>query len=378
MASEIIAGMLAQGAGSLLGAGASLWAQHREQNWSAEQAAIDRGFQSEEADKARLWNEAMWNKQNEYNTPLAQYQRLRELGINDASIMGMMSGNGAAGNASSVATQSAPGGAQAAGQGSIAAGLGQYIADIPKAGVELASSSEDVYNKRIQNEIAEETKMDMIRLAHLNVSEAGKRIENLVAQSRSVEQQTRLMRLQTEAQDLNNQQYKRMMDLEVKLAKADYELKVAQIGREEAATSLSLAQQGKIPFDVALVIAQTAYQNEAKEHLGDKTLEQYLVGTLGPIIEKWLGLTHGDGDDNGAGNKVVEWLKEGLNKVSNTTEAVGDLGIGLHPLEGDKQFRKEMRELSMQYLRGEVSWEEYNKKQQKIYESKWERERKKK
>ena len=35
----------------------------------------------------RRWQEEMWNKSNEYNTPLAQKQRLEEAGINPYSVL---------------------------------------------------------------------------------------------------------------------------------------------------------------------------------------------------------------------------------------------------------------------------------------------------
>lgn len=57
------------------------------------QNAQNRKFQSAEAEKQRDWNEAMqdkanawslemWNKTNEYNSPLAQIERMREAGLN--------------------------------------------------------------------------------------------------------------------------------------------------------------------------------------------------------------------------------------------------------------------------------------------------------
>lgn len=48
--------------------------------------------------EAQAWNESMWNKQNEYNTPAAQIQRMREAGLNPA----LMYSQGNVGNAESV------------------------------------------------------------------------------------------------------------------------------------------------------------------------------------------------------------------------------------------------------------------------------------
>lgn len=65
-------------------------------------------FNAQEAQKNRDYQTEMWNKQNAYNTPLAQLQRLKEAGLNPY----MMLNGGSAGNA-----QSAPQGSQAQGAG---------------------------------------------------------------------------------------------------------------------------------------------------------------------------------------------------------------------------------------------------------------------
>ena len=50
------------------------------------------------------WNEEMWHNQNEYNTPAAQMQRMREAGLNTS----LMYGQGSSGNATSAAQGVAP------------------------------------------------------------------------------------------------------------------------------------------------------------------------------------------------------------------------------------------------------------------------------
>ena len=65
-------------------------------------------FNAQEAQKNRDYQTEMWNKQNAYNTPLAQRQRLKEAGLNPY----MMLNGGSTGNA-----QSAPQGSQAQGAG---------------------------------------------------------------------------------------------------------------------------------------------------------------------------------------------------------------------------------------------------------------------
>ena len=73
----------------------------------------DRRLVREQNDKSRQWNEEMWNKQNQYNTPTAQIGRLVDAGLNPALAYGDITGalasnvNGSYGQASTNPNQSA-------------------------------------------------------------------------------------------------------------------------------------------------------------------------------------------------------------------------------------------------------------------------------
>lgn len=55
----------------------------REQNkFNAEQAELNRQFQSEQADVARQWSLDMWQRNNEYNTPQQEMLRKKAAGLN--------------------------------------------------------------------------------------------------------------------------------------------------------------------------------------------------------------------------------------------------------------------------------------------------------
>lgn len=85
--------------------------QQDAQNWNAYQAQLNRDFQREERIAAQDFNLEMWNKQNEYNSPAAQVERLRAAGINPNSVFG----NGTlVGNNNSSVTTSPMSGAVAA------------------------------------------------------------------------------------------------------------------------------------------------------------------------------------------------------------------------------------------------------------------------
>jgi len=80
--------------GALISAGAGLVGGLLE--GSAQESANETNIQLQREQQA--WQENMWNKQNEYNTPAAQIQRMREAGLNPA----LMYSRGEVGNAGSV------------------------------------------------------------------------------------------------------------------------------------------------------------------------------------------------------------------------------------------------------------------------------------
>ena len=50
--------------------------------------AMEIQAQEDLAESTREWNEKMWNKTNEYNSPSAQLARLREAGLNPNLLYG--------------------------------------------------------------------------------------------------------------------------------------------------------------------------------------------------------------------------------------------------------------------------------------------------
>lgn len=148
-----LGGPLGSVLGGVAGAGLSAVGQNWQNNVAGQEAAKDRAFQSEEAQKARDYNTQMWNMQNEYNDPSKQFERLKALGVNDATAISMMSGNGAAaGNASSVGST----GAQASGSRANLAStndFARYVADLPMNVIQNAKAKEETIQKRIENKM---------------------------------------------------------------------------------------------------------------------------------------------------------------------------------------------------------------------------------
>lgn len=54
----------------------------KNRKWQEEQAAIQREYSTEMMNAQNVWNMEMWQRENEYNSPAAQVQRLRDAGLN--------------------------------------------------------------------------------------------------------------------------------------------------------------------------------------------------------------------------------------------------------------------------------------------------------
>lgn len=118
---------VANSAGSLLGTGlgalAGYFQNKADQKFNAEQAQLNRDWQAEQNQIAYEQNLAQWNRENEYNSPEAQVQRLIDAGINPNAISGDVSGN-LAGGSPQMQTGS---GSQASAPGSYAGQLAQTL-----------------------------------------------------------------------------------------------------------------------------------------------------------------------------------------------------------------------------------------------------------
>lgn len=84
--SEAALGGIISAAGSVAGAGASAIAtgnlNKKNRQWQEEQSAIQRQWNESMADKQNAWNYEMWLKEQEYNNPENQLERLRNAGLN--------------------------------------------------------------------------------------------------------------------------------------------------------------------------------------------------------------------------------------------------------------------------------------------------------
>ena len=86
------------GTAAIIGAGISAAAALGGSAMNSYSANMANKWNRREAEKNRKWQEEQWNKQNEYNLPSNQVQRLRDAGLNPNLILGSTGVSNAAGS----------------------------------------------------------------------------------------------------------------------------------------------------------------------------------------------------------------------------------------------------------------------------------------
>lgn len=89
-------------------AGLSLLGQKFQRDWEEEQAAIERTWNENMMDKQNQFSLDMWNRTNTYNDPSAQYERLKNAGVNPLFYNLDGTGNASAFQSSNVLSSSRP------------------------------------------------------------------------------------------------------------------------------------------------------------------------------------------------------------------------------------------------------------------------------
>lgn len=96
------------GASDVAAAGLSLLGQKFQRDWEEEQAAIERTWNENMMDKQNQFSLDMWNRTNTYNDPSAQYERLKNSGVNPLFYNLDGTGNASAFQSSNVLSSSRP------------------------------------------------------------------------------------------------------------------------------------------------------------------------------------------------------------------------------------------------------------------------------
>lgn len=134
--------------GSGVGAAADYYINERNNAFNAMQSQLNRQFQTGEREASQDWNLEMWNRQNSYNLPSAQLDRLLQAGLNPVTAMSLLSETG---NTATSLPQSSP----QAGSAASAAGMsqpGDQIASALNRAAEYEKTKEVTKGQSIENE----------------------------------------------------------------------------------------------------------------------------------------------------------------------------------------------------------------------------------
>lgn len=99
-------------------------AERQTMDWNAEQAELNRSFQSAEAEKARQWQEDYYNQ---YESPQARIRQYEDAGLNPALLYGSQLGSGSAPSTSVPAGDSASVGMPSSGAGDLLSFIGEMM-----------------------------------------------------------------------------------------------------------------------------------------------------------------------------------------------------------------------------------------------------------
>ena len=99
-------------------------AERQTMEWNAEQAELNRSFQSAEAEKARQWQEDYYNQ---YESPQARIRQYEDAGLNPALLYGSQLGSGSVPSISVPAGDSASVGMPSSGAGDLLSFIGEMM-----------------------------------------------------------------------------------------------------------------------------------------------------------------------------------------------------------------------------------------------------------
>lgn len=265
-------GILGDVAGATIGAITGKAQQQREQAFNAEQAEIARLWNEQEALKNRQfqrgeriatqnWNLEQWNRENEYNSPEAQMDRMVKAGINPNVAAQSIGGNGA--GSSGVVRSTPATGSQAAGSpAATAPSFANTMAEL------VGNSMDDMWNnggviaqtihQQIQNKNAQR-KLDAeigSLLSNIGLTEA--QTKNTEASTGNINADTGYKQAMTEYVKADFTRLVQKTPYEIKAAKLSCQKLLADIDFTNAQTNLAEAQEGLAEAQTGLVGKQGA------------------------------------------------------------------------------------------------------------------------
>lgn len=127
----------------------------KARDFNAAEAEKNRDFQTSEREAAQQWDLEMWNKNNEYNSPVEQMNRMLEAGINPNTAVGQIQGGNASAPTTSAQSGSAASGPAASGSFSGGApgttNFGTGLLQAKQMHLGLEKIQEDIESTRLAN-----------------------------------------------------------------------------------------------------------------------------------------------------------------------------------------------------------------------------------
>ena len=280
-------------------------------------------FNAAEAQKTRDWQEKMWNLNNEYNTPLAQVQRIQEAGLNP----NLVYGNGTIQNVTPMASS----GAQASStpfNDSIAARHAKNF-DAIMRGLQTAITMQELKNKKLEgNNIESDTNKN-----NAEAKESQQRTDNLATENKFNLETFDARKIAIQLQNQLSEQQRLKLYADTQTATKQLDQIDAVISNLQSSTDLNRAQVENIHTNIARTLAllpkeiermnaditealSRAVANKASANASNAQAGYYgalttQVSKLTPLLEKGAKL------DNNFKEIQNKW--EELNKSANLT-----------------------------------------------------------
>lgn len=178
--------------------------QEDAQSFNASEAQKSRDFNAEQAKISRDWELEMFNRENDYNSPAAQMQRLIDAGINPMEF-NTPANSGASANPAALATAGPPASISAVQSGISNSGVlaGPSIRNVdPVADAlmrsQMRNTDEDTNTKRINNEFLPELLSGEIKQQGATYNYTVEQTKCSTKTAQEIEQRTKLLSEQTQ------------------------------------------------------------------------------------------------------------------------------------------------------------------------------------
>lgn len=309
--------------GALLNAGLGVVGNFLGNKQAEKNQQQQNAFNAAEAQKTRDWQEKMWNLNNEYNTPLAQVNRLQDAGLNP----NLVYGNGTMQNVSPMASS----GAQASStpfNDSIAARHAQNF-DAIMRGLQTAITMQELKNKKAEGKNIESN----TEKTNAETKESQQRTENLATENKFNLETFDARKIGIELQNQLSEQQRLKLYADTQTATKQLDQIDAVISNLESSTDLNKAQVENIHTNIARTLAllpkeieqmnaaitealSRAVANKASANASNAQAGYYgalstQVSKLTPLLEKGAKL------DNNFKEIQNKW--EDLNKSAHLT-----------------------------------------------------------